>query len=110
MSDHITARVFRFDPNTDRKPYFREYHVAAEDEISVLTLLNRIQKEVDPTISFRKYCCGLQMCRSCLMKINHKKRFACLTLVKPGESITIEPTTFPDSHIKDLAVKPSNKE
>ena len=110
MSEHITATVFRFDPNKDGKPYFEKYHVATEEEISVLVLLDRIQKEIDPTISYRKYCCGLQMCRSCLMKIDHRKRFACLTLVKPGESIIIEPATFPDSHIKDLAVKPSNKE
>ena len=110
MSGSITVKVFRFDPSTDQRPYFKEYELVVKEKMSVLVILNRIQHEIDPTLSFRNYCCGLQMCRSCLMKIDHKKRFACLTLVKPGESVIIEPATFPDSHIKDLAVKPSNKE
>lgn len=102
MSSHITANVFRYDPDTDREPYFEEYRVIAEDKMSILVLLDRIYRELDQTLSFRNFCCGLQMCRSCLMKIDHKKEFACLTLVEPGEEVVIEPLTFPDQHIKDL--------
>ena len=79
----------------------------ADEEVSVLVLLNRIQKEIDPTLSFRSYCCGLQMCGSCLMKIDQKKKFACLTLVRPGKRVTIGPVTYPDGHIKDLVVRMS---
>lgn len=105
MNGYITAAVFRYNPDTDREPYYREYKVKVEGGISVLVLLDRIQKEIDQTLSFRTFCCGLQMCRSCLMKINHKKRFACLTVVKPDEKVTIEPATFPALHIKDLVIK-----
>lgn len=105
MNNHITAIVFRYDPEIDREPYYDEYCVKAEEEISVLVLLNHIHNEIDPTLSFRSYCCGLQMCRSCLMKIDRKKRFACLTLVKPGETVTIEPALYPEGHIKDLVSK-----
>jgi succinate dehydrogenase/fumarate reductase-like Fe-S protein len=105
MNQEITALVFRFDPDQDREPRFDEYRVRAEEEVSVLVLLDRIQKEIDQTLSFRSYCCGLQMCGSCLMKINQKKRFACITLVRPGEKVAIEPTSFPEGHIKDLVVK-----
>jgi len=79
--------------------------VEAEGEVSVLMLLSRIYHEIDPTLGFRNYCCGLQMCRSCLMKIDHKTQFACLTLVKPGDVVTVEPLTYPDGHIKDLVVR-----
>jgi succinate dehydrogenase/fumarate reductase-like Fe-S protein len=105
MNNQITAIVFRYDPERDEKPYYDEYRVEAEEEISVLILLNRIHNEIDPTLSFRSFCCGLQMCRSCLLKINHKKRFACLTPVKPGEKVTIEPALYPDGHVKDLVSK-----
>ena len=105
MNNQITAIVFRYDPERDEKPYYDEYHVKAEGEMSVLVLLNRIHNEIDTTLSFRIFCCGLQMCRSCLLKINHKKRFACLTPVKPGEKVTIEPALYPDGHVKDLVVK-----
>jgi len=105
MNNQITAIVFRYDPERDEKPYYDEYRVEVEEEISVLILLNRIHNEIDPTLSFRSFCCGLQMCRSCLLKINHKKRFACMTPVKPGEKVTIEPALYPDGHVKDLVSK-----
>lgn len=110
MSAYIIAEVFRFNPDTDILPYFQEYRVEAEEPVSVLVLLNRIHEEVDNTLSFRSYCCGLQSCRSCLMRINHINKFACLTLVRPGEKVTVEPSTYPDYHIKDLVVKPGEKE
>ena len=105
MNGTITASVFRFNPEKDQKPYFQEYSFQSAEEMSVLVLLKHIQEEQDATLSFRSYCCGLQMCRSCLMKINNARKFACLTLIKPGEKITIEPATYPEGHIKDLVVK-----
>lgn len=110
MEDYITANVFRYDPDVDKEPYYKEYRVKADEDMLVLALLGLIQKEIDQTLSFRNFCCGLQMCQSCLMKINHRKRFACLTTVKPGEKVIIEPATYPESHIKDLVVKLPHKE
>jgi succinate dehydrogenase / fumarate reductase, iron-sulfur subunit len=104
MADMITTMVFRYDPDCDNKPHYQEYRVRVEEEISVLVLLTRIQQEIDETLSFRSFCCGLQMCRSCLMRVNGKRKFACITLVKPGETLTIDPLTFPERHIKDLVV------
>jgi len=105
MRHYITARVFRFDPTTDKEPYFKTYKIRTDDRVSVLVLLDQIYKEVDHTLSFRSYCCGLQMCRSCLMKINRRNALACLTLVKPGDEVLIEPISYPQQHIKDLVVK-----
>jgi succinate dehydrogenase / fumarate reductase iron-sulfur subunit len=105
MAETITAVVFRYDPDLDTEPRYQEYRVLVEEETSVLVLLNRIQREMDETLSFRSFCCGLQLCRSCLMRINRKRKFACITLVKPGERVTVDPLTFPDGHIKDLVVK-----
>ncbi len=104
MEEAITLVVFRYDPVLGGEPRYDEYRVRALEETSVLVLLNRIQQEIDPTLSFRSYCCGLQVCQSCLMKINRKKRLACIALVKPGEKVTVEPATFPEGHIKDLVV------
>ena len=108
MADVITALVFRYDPDLDAQPRYQEYRVPVQEDTSVLVLLNRIQQEMDETLSFRSFCCGLQFCRSCLMRINQKRRFACITLVKPGASVTVDPLTFPNGHIKDLVVEMSN--
>ncbi|OGP67071.1 MAG: hypothetical protein A2169_08115 [Deltaproteobacteria bacterium RBG_13_47_9] len=105
MADAITARVFRYDPDHDTEPRYQEYRVPVEEETSVLVLLNRIQGQMDETLSFRSFCCGIQMCGSCIMKIDHKKKFACLTLVKPGDKVIVEPISYPEGHIKDLVVE-----
>jgi succinate dehydrogenase/fumarate reductase-like Fe-S protein len=110
VADPIILSVFRYNPDHEAVPRFQEYRVPVEEETSVLVLLNRIQREMDETLSFRSFCCGLQMCGSCLMKIDHKKKFACLTLVKPGEKVTVEPLTYPDGHIKDLVSKMIHEE
>lgn len=110
MAGAITLLVFRFDPDYDAAPRYQEYRVPVEERTSVLVLLNRIQQEMDRTLSFRSFCCGLQMCGSCLMKIDHRKKYACLTLVKPGEKVTVEPLTFPDGHIKDLVAQMNQEE
>src|SRR5665811_33158 len=104
MADTITLAVFRYDPDVDAEPRYQEYRVLAEEETSVLNLLDTIQRDVDETLSFRSFCCGLQSCRSCLMRMDRKRGFACTTLVKPGEMITLDPLTFPEGHIKDLVV------
>lgn len=105
MDGIITVRIFRFNPDLDTEPRCQEYRVNVAEETSVLVLLNRIQQEMDNTLGFRSFCCGLQMCRSCLMRINKERRFACLTVVKPGETVTVDPLTFPEGHIRDLVVK-----
>ncbi len=102
MESAVTLLVFRFDPDVYTEPRYQEYVLHPQGELSVLALLNNVQLELDPTLSFRSFCCGLQMCGSCLMRVDGKRRFACITLVKPGESITIDPLTFPEGHIKDL--------
>ncbi len=100
----IRLKAFRFDPDTDDNPHYAEYSIDAVEEAYVLVLLNRIQREIDPTLSFRSYCCGLQTCRSCLMRINGKRMLACITVVKPGEEVVVEPLTYPTAHVKDLVV------
>lgn len=110
MADAITALIFRYDPDRDMEPRYQEYRVPVDEQTSVLVLLNRIQQEMDETLGFRCFCCGLQMCGSCLMRIDHKKKFACLTLVQPGEKVTLEPASYPQGHIRDLVVRPSEGE
>ena len=105
MSRIIKARIFRFDPAVDSGPRYQDYALPADEPLSVLVLLHSIQCELDASLGFRDYCCGLQMCRSCLMKIDHKQRFACITLVQPGDEVLVEPAEFPENHIRDLSTR-----
>lgn len=106
MNKVATLRVFRFDPDTDSEPRFDEFKFTVEQPVSVLVALSRIQKEQDSTLGFRDYSCGLQLCASCLLKINGKKKFACHELVRGGETLTLEPLYFPERHVRDLVYIP----
>ncbi len=110
MEQSIKVVVYRYDPEVGDPPRYDEFRVETAGEMSVLLLLDKIQKEIDPTLGFRAYCCGLQMCRSCLLKINRKNRLACITLVKPGEEVIVEPATFSKNHIRDLVVSAEDGE
>ena len=85
-------RIFRFDPYTDRQPYFDEYEVRAEPTERILDCINRIRWEQDGTLAYRMSC-GHGVCGSCAMKINGRCALACQKLAKDyqGQLITLEP-------------------
>jgi succinate dehydrogenase / fumarate reductase iron-sulfur subunit len=101
------VRVFRYDPTVGGDGEFQTYKLdfANESAATMLDVLLRIQREQDPTISFR-FACRVAMCGSCGMVINGRERLACKTNVSdlaPGEEITLRPMNhFPV--IKDLVV------
>src|SRR4051812_13728980 len=82
----------------------REFKVALEDRMTVLDALFLIQRERDPTLSFR-CSCRVGMCGTCAMAINWMPRLACQTRVVTldSDTITVEPLpTLPV--VKDLIV------
>jgi succinate dehydrogenase/fumarate reductase iron-sulfur protein len=87
----ITAKVFRFNPDTDLYPTYQTYEVPAEERMMVLQVLKQIYEKQDRTLAFRYFSCGFKLCRSCMMTINGVPKHACMTVVKPGDSVTVEP-------------------
>jgi succinate dehydrogenase / fumarate reductase, iron-sulfur subunit len=88
----IHFKIFRFDPQVDRGPYFKHYTVSAEPEERILDCLNRIKWEQDGTLSYRMSC-GHGVCGSDGMKINGTCRLACQALVKDYQcpEVVLEP-------------------
>jgi len=100
----LEFKVFRFDPETDKEPYYRTYTVEAEPWERLLDCLNRIKWEQDGTLSYR-HSCAHGVCGSDAMKINGRCALACQKLVKDyaGKEIVLEPLpTF--QVLKDLIV------
>lgn len=97
----VIAKVFRYDPSIDVTPAYVNYEIPWREDLTVLEVLRWIHENVDP-ISWRYSCRGM-MCLKCGLQVNEEPRLACITLVKPGEEILIEPLQgFPV--IKDLVV------
>ena len=100
------VNVFRYDPTTRNEGHFQQFEVDIEDEAltTILDVLLKIQKEIDPSLAFR-YACRVSMCGSCAMVVNGRERLACKTVVADlkEKEITIRPLNhFPV--VKDLVV------
>ncbi len=99
-----TFKIFRFNPDEEKKPHYKNYQVDIQEGMTVLDVLNEIKWKQDGGLTFRRSC-RHGICGSCAMTINGKNRLACETQVKSlgTGTVTIEPLRhFPV--IKDLAV------
>jgi len=87
----VTLKVFRYNPEKDKKRHFDTYTLDAEPTDQVLDLLERVKNTMDGTLTFRRSCAH-GVCGSCAMRINGVNRLACKTLVQDvGTKITAEP-------------------
>jgi len=87
----VALRVFRYNPEADRRPHYQTFQVEAEDTDLVLDLLHNVKWYQDGTLGFRRSC-GHGICGSDAMRINGLNRLACKVLVREvGAKITVEP-------------------
>jgi succinate dehydrogenase / fumarate reductase iron-sulfur subunit len=88
----ITLKVFRYNPEEDKKPRYERFKIDAEPTDRVLDLLEYAKGNFDGTLSFRRSCAH-GICGSDAMRINGINRLACKTLVKDLKRriISVEP-------------------
>uniref|UniRef100_A0A7C4WBT7 succinate dehydrogenase n=1 Tax=Geoglobus ahangari TaxID=113653 RepID=A0A7C4WBT7_9EURY len=104
----VTLKVFRFNPEKDKKPRFQEYRVTVDRYTRVLEALLWVKENVDPSLSFR-YSCRMAMCGSCAMLINGKPRLACKTIIGNLKTSVIELRPLPKFNVvRDLVVEMSD--
>jgi len=100
----VTLKVFRFNPEQDKKPHYEKYKIEADPTDRVLDLLEHVKGYIDGTLSYRRSCAH-GVCGSDAMRINGRNRLACKVLVKDlgSRKITVEPL-LGLKVIKDLIV------
>jgi len=87
----VKLRIFRYNPEVDKRPHYENYTVEAELTDQVLDLLNKVKWDQDGTLSYRRSCAH-GICGSDAMRINGVNRLACKVLVRDvGTKITVEP-------------------
>jgi len=97
-------KIFRFDPEVDKEPYYKTYQVDAEPSDRILDCLNRIKWEQDGTLGYRMSC-GHGVCGSDALKINGLCALACQKLVKDYEESELVVEPLPSFRVlKDLIV------
>lgn len=85
--------IYRFNPETDKKPYMQDFDVDINEHqcIMVLDVLLAIKNKIDETFTLRRSC-REGVCGSDGMNINGKNRLACTTrLTSLQEPIVIRP-------------------
>lgn len=73
-------KAYRYNPDSDDKPYYKEYSIEDYPGMTVLNALIKVKSEIDGTLSFRRSCRSA-ICGSCAMKINGISKLACKTQV-----------------------------
>jgi succinate dehydrogenase / fumarate reductase iron-sulfur subunit len=87
-----TVKVFRFNPEKDKRPHYETFKLEAQPTDRVLDMLEYIKGYFDGTLSFRRSCAH-GICGSDAMRINGRNYLACKALLKDlhTNKITIEP-------------------
>jgi succinate dehydrogenase / fumarate reductase iron-sulfur subunit len=88
----VTVKVFRFNPEIDKRPHYETYKLEAQPTDRVLDMLEYIKGYYDGTLSFRRSCAH-GICGSDAMRINGRNYLACKALLK-------------DLHTKKIIVEP----
>jgi succinate dehydrogenase / fumarate reductase iron-sulfur subunit len=100
---HISLRVKRFNPDTDKKAHWATFDVEVEPTDRVLDALNEIKWHQDGSLAFRRSCAH-GICGSDAMVINGRNRLACKVLIRDlGKKISVEPMRG-FAVVKDLVV------
>jgi len=87
----VTIKIFRYNPEKDKKPSYKTYKLEGIETDRVLDLLEKVKGYQDGTLSFRRSCAH-GICGSDAMRINGFNRLACKTLVRDtGTKITVQP-------------------
>jgi len=87
----VTLKIFRYNPEIDKKWHYETYNLDVDEKERVLDLLELVKGHQDGTLSFRRSCAH-GVCGSDAMRINGRNMLACKTLVRDvGDKITVEP-------------------
>ena len=74
-------RIYRYNPDIDKKPYMQDFELAeTEPGMMLLAALLKIKDSIDESLSFRRSC-GEGVCGSDGMNINGINGLACITPV-----------------------------
>jgi len=86
----IRVKVLRSGGGNGGAGYFAEYDVPAAAPLSVMALLAKVH-DMDGSFACRTSMCFKGHCGSCLVRVNGQDVRGCVTLVQPGETVTVEP-------------------
>jgi succinate dehydrogenase/fumarate reductase-like Fe-S protein len=86
----ISIQAWRYEPDHPEKSGFKTYVVPTQEALSVMTLLAKIH-EMDASFACRTSTCYKGQCGSCLIRVDGQDVLGCVTLIRPGATVRLEP-------------------
>ena len=90
----ITFKIKRYNPEKQAEPYFEEFQLDVQDDLTLLDCMNEIKWTLDGSLTYRMSCRSA-ICGSCAVKANGHAILACQRqvrhLVKDDDTIVLEP-------------------
>ena len=77
----VILRIQRFNPEKDKKPFFKDYEIESKPDDRLLNALMYVKTYIDGSLALRKSCAH-GICGSDAMVINGVERLACKTLIR----------------------------
>jgi succinate dehydrogenase/fumarate reductase iron-sulfur protein len=96
----IKLRIYRFDPDSNRKPRYDTFEIDSDPGETVLSALLKVNEDYDPSLSFR-FACGKVKCGECSVMVNKTPCLACNRKIEPEMIIDPLPNF---TVIKDLVI------
>ncbi len=82
MNKSVKLEIYRFNPETDEKPYMQSFEVPVEKQgMKLLDALNYIKWNLDGSLTYRRSC-GEGVCGSDGMNINGVNGLGCITPIE----------------------------
>ena len=89
INDSVHLRVYRGTGPSDGR--LIDYTLPVGAASSLLDGLRWIRSHVDHTLAFRYACINANACKECMVRVDGKTVYACLTSLKPGATYLVEP-------------------
>ncbi len=106
MTETVTLRIQRFNPDADKKPTWQVYRIDRTPGQTILDALHQIKEEQDGSLTFRRSC-RHAICGSCAMNVNGSNMLVCDAPLREftdkNGRVTIRPLPYLPV-IKDLVV------
>jgi len=97
-------KIFRYNPETDKKPHYDNYEIDCESSWTILDSLNEIKWLHDGSLTYRRSC-RHGICGSCAMQINGLNGLACELQISRYRKDPVVVDPLPGFVVlKDLAV------
>ncbi|MDQ7004603.1 MAG: succinate dehydrogenase iron-sulfur subunit [Ghiorsea sp.] len=104
MSEKVKLEIYRYNPESDDKPYMQSFEVPVEKSgMKLLDALNYIKWHIDGSLTYRRSC-GEGVCGSDGLNINGVNGLGCITAIE-GLKPPIKVRPLPNMPVtRDLVV------